>query len=52
MDVDVAYDGREALEKAKNNNYDMILLDVMLPEIGGFEVCQQIRISLTYPLLC
>ena len=51
MDVDVAYDGREALEKAKNNNYDMILLDVMLPEIGGFEVCQQIRDFSDVPII-
>ncbi len=43
MEVDVAYDGREAIEKAKNNQYDIILLDVMLPEFNGFEVCQQIR---------
>lgn len=33
MEVDVAYDGREALEKAMNNQYDIILLDVMLPEL-------------------
>ncbi|MCM1252929.1 MAG: response regulator transcription factor [Clostridium sp.] len=43
MDVDCAYDGEEALEFAKNNQYDMILLDVMLPKMNGFEVCQQIR---------
>ncbi len=43
MVVDCAYDGEEALELAKSNQYDMILLDVMLPKIGGFEVCQQIR---------
>lgn len=51
MDVDVAYDGREALEKAKNNQYDMILLDVMLPEINGFEVCQQIRDFSDVPII-
>ncbi|MBD5522764.1 MAG: response regulator transcription factor [Lachnospiraceae bacterium] len=43
MEVDCAYDGEEALEFAKNNQYDMILLDVMLPKMNGFEVCQQIR---------
>ena len=43
MEVDCAYDGEEALEFAKSNPYDMILLDVMLPKMNGFEVCQQIR---------
>jgi DNA-binding response OmpR family regulator len=43
MEVDCAYDGEEALEKAKNTRYDIILLDVMLPKLTGFEVCQQIR---------
>ncbi|MBQ8559895.1 MAG: response regulator transcription factor [Tyzzerella sp.] len=43
MEVDCAYDGEEALELAKNNAYDLILLDVMLPKIDGFDVCQQIR---------
>jgi len=43
MEVDCAYDGEEALEYARNNLYDIILLDVMLPKLGGFEVCQQIR---------
>lgn len=43
MDVDMAYDGEEALEKVHHNEYDVILLDVMLPKLTGFEVCQQIR---------
>lgn len=43
MEVDCAYDGEEALELARQNQYDMILLDVMLPKMTGFEVCQQIR---------
>ena len=43
MDVDCAYDGEEALNKAKSNSYDMILLDIMLPKMDGFEVCQAIR---------
>ncbi|MBQ1850304.1 MAG: response regulator transcription factor [Lachnospiraceae bacterium] len=51
MIVDCAYDGEEALEYAKNNDYDMILLDVMLPKIGGFEVCQQIREFSNVPVI-
>jgi DNA-binding response OmpR family regulator len=43
MEVDCAYDGEEALKLATENIYDMILLDLMLPKIDGFEVCQQIR---------
>ncbi len=43
MEVDCAYDGEEALEYAKNHEYDLVLLDVMLPKLTGFEVCQQIR---------
>ena len=43
MDVDVAYDGEQALEAVHHNQYDVILLDVMLPKMSGFEVCQQIR---------
>ncbi len=43
MEVDCAYDGEEAFNKAKENTYDLILLDVMLPKYTGFEVCQMIR---------
>ena len=43
MEVDCAYDGEEALNMAKAISYDMILLDVMLPKMDGFEVCQAIR---------
>ena len=41
--VDCAYDGQEALDMAKKTEYDVVLLDVMLPELTGFEVCQAIR---------
>nr|WP_106790075.1 response regulator transcription factor [Massilistercora timonensis] len=43
MEVDCAYDGEEALKLAKENEYDILLLDVMLPKRDGFQVCQQIR---------
>ena len=43
MEVECAYDGEEALKLATENHYDMILLDIMLPKMDGFEVCQQIR---------
>ena len=43
MEVDCAYDGEEALNLAKANAYDMVLLDIMLPKMDGFEVCQAIR---------
>ncbi|MDD6812240.1 MAG: response regulator transcription factor [Lachnospiraceae bacterium] len=51
MEVDCAYDGEEALELAQNNRYDMILLDVMLPKMDGFEVCQQIREFSNVPIV-
>lgn len=41
--VDVAYDGKEAIEKADVNNYDLIILDIMLPKIDGIEVCRKLR---------
>ena len=40
MEVDTAYDGEEALQKASSQEYDLILLDIMLPKLTGFEVCQ------------
>ena len=43
MEVECAYDGEEALKLATENQYDMIHLDIMLPKMDGFEVCQQIR---------
>lgn len=51
MEVDCAYDGEEALNLAKSNAYDMILLDVMLPKMDGFEVCQAIREFSDVPII-
>ena len=49
--VDCAYDGEEALNMAKNNDYDIILLDIMLPKMNGLEVCQQIREFSNVPII-
>ncbi|GFH96120.1 transcriptional regulatory protein WalR [Lachnospiraceae bacterium] len=51
MQVDCAYDGEEALELARANRYDIILLDIMLPKLTGFEVCQQIREFSNVPII-
>ena len=51
MQVDCAYDGEEALNYAKENIYDLILLDVMLPKQDGFLVCQQIREFSDVPII-
>ena len=51
MAVTAAYDGEEALELAKNNDFDIILLDVMLPGLSGFEVCQSIREFSDVPII-
>ncbi len=51
MEVDCAYDGEEAFNLAKENQYDMILLDIMLPKMDGFEVCQAIREFSDVPII-
>lgn len=51
LEVDCAYDGEEALEMAKATEYDLILLDVMLPKMDGFEVCQQVREFSDVPII-
>ena len=51
MEVDCAYDGEEAYNMAKEKEYDMILLDVMLPKMTGFEVCQAIREFSDMPII-
>jgi len=50
-EVDCAYDGEEAVEKAKAAAYDIILLDIMLPKLSGLEVCQQIREFSNVPII-
>ena len=51
MEVDTAFDGEEAVEKARANSYDIILLDIMLPKFSGLEVCQMIREFSEVPII-
>lgn len=51
MTVDCAYDGEEALSYARNGEYDVVLLDLMLPKIDGLNVCQQIREFSDMPII-
>ena len=51
MEVVCAYDGEEALECARNQQFDIVLLDVMLPKIDGFSVCRQIREFSNVPII-
>ena len=51
MEVDYAYDGESALDAAHAKQYDVILLDVMLPKMSGFDVCQQIREFSDVPII-
>ncbi|MDO4788127.1 MAG: response regulator transcription factor [Johnsonella sp.] len=51
FEVDVAYDGEEALKLAKQKEYDIVLLDVMLPKQDGFEVCRAIREFSQMPII-
>jgi DNA-binding response OmpR family regulator len=49
--TEVAYDGKEALEKHGKEKFDIIILDLMLPEIDGLEVCQRIRERSDVPII-
>lgn len=50
-ETDEAHDGEEALQKLEENEYDLVLLDVMLPKISGIEVCQRIRETSEIPII-
>ncbi len=50
-EVDEAFDGEEGLEKARKTEYDMVLLDIMLPKMSGLEVCQQVREFSRMPII-
>ena len=51
FEVDVASDGQAGVEKAYENHYDCLLLDVMLPELDGFEICKEVRRDSDVPIM-
>lgn len=50
-EVETVYDGREGLEKIRNNEYNLIILDVMLPSLNGMEVCRRVRAFSEVPII-
>ena len=50
-EIETAYNGEEGLKKALNLNFDLILLDIMLPHMDGFQVCRKIRESSNVPII-
>lgn len=51
FEVDIQTDGKSGLDKALEEDYDMIILDLMLPEMDGFEICKKIRAQKDIPIL-
>ena len=50
-DTDIAFDGLDALEKAQNRYPDLVVLDLMLPRVDGFEVCRRLRAEGSTPIV-
>ena len=51
FEVEIEHTGTKGLEKALNGNFDLVILDLMLPEMDGFEVCKKIREEKNIPIL-
>jgi len=50
-DTDIVSDGRTAIDKAVNGSYDLIILDIMLPGISGYDICRQVRDQIDIPII-
>ena len=50
FEVDISTDGKEGLEKALSEDYDLVLLDLMLPGLDGYEICRRIRATKEIPI--
>ena len=50
-EVDISHDGKEGLDKALNNKYDLIILDLMIPTLNGLEVCRRVRKNKNVPII-
>ena len=51
FEVEVANDGETGLEKALNEDFNLLILDLMLPGVDGFEICRQVRDSKNTPII-
>lgn len=49
--VDEACDGKEALEKVKTNNYDLVIMDIMMPHMDGYQACKEIKKNNNVPFI-
>ena len=49
--VDEAGDGQEAIEKAKNNDYNLIIMDIMMPKMDGYQACKEIKKTKDVPFI-
>ena len=50
-EVDMVFNGTDGLDKALNSEYDLMILDLMLPGIDGFEICRQVRKTKDIPII-
>ena len=51
FEVEIVYDGTEGLEKALKEDFDLYILDLMLPKVDGYEICRQIRAEKNTPII-